>query len=72
MLYDTAYEYALFDDDNFTVRYIFLQNADRYEIEFDTKYLPKDYGRFGYDFETEREPFSIYGQEPLRNYEQNN
>lgn len=68
MLYDIAYEYALLDDENHTVRYIYLQSADRYELEFDTKFLPKDYGRFGYDFETEREAFSIYGEEsPLAN-----
>jgi hypothetical protein len=63
MLYDEGYEYALFSDEECKIRYIYLQGIDRRELGFEAKYLPKDYGQSGYDFETEREPYRIYVKE---------
>ncbi len=60
MLYDDGHEYALFSDEECSVIYIYLQGIDRRNLYFDTTYLPKDYGQYGYLFETEREPFRIY------------
>lgn len=63
MLYDEGYEYALLSDEECKIRYIYLQGIDRRELRFEAKYLPKDYGQAGYDFETEREPYRIYSKE---------
>lgn len=60
MLYDDGHEYALFSDKDYSIIYIYLQGVDRRNLYFDTTLLPKDYGQYGYPFETEREPFSIY------------
>ena len=60
MLYDEGYEYALLSDADCTIHYIYLQGADRRELQFPTSYLPKNYGQFGYSFETERDPYRIY------------
>ena len=60
MLYADAYEYALLDDENRSVMYIYLQGINRNEIMFDKDYLPKSYGRSGNSYETERKPYSIY------------
>lgn len=60
MLYDDGYEYALLDEKENTVIYIYLQGIDRRELAFPEEYLPKDYGQAGYNFETERDGYSIY------------
>ena len=60
MLYDEGYEYALLSDADCTIHYIYLQGADRRELHFPTAYLPKNYGQFGYSFETECDPYRIY------------
>ena len=63
MLYDEGFEYALLDEDNSTIVYIYLQGIDRREIAFAKSYLPTDYGQAGYYFETERDAFRIYPTE---------
>lgn len=72
MLYDEGYEYVLLSDGECKIVYIYLQGMDRRELVFDKKYLPKDYGQFGYSFETEREPFRIYMTEWEVNNEEKN
>lgn len=60
MLYADGYEYALMDDSEASIKYIYLQGVSRNELYFDIDYLPKDYGRAGSNYETERRPYSIY------------
>ncbi|MBP3603894.1 MAG: zf-HC2 domain-containing protein [Lachnospiraceae bacterium] len=63
MLYDEGYEYALLDEEDGTIIYIYLQGIDRREVVFRKEYLPTDYGQAGYYFETERDPYRIYQTE---------
>lgn len=63
MLYDEGFEYALLDEAEYTIIYIYLQGIDRREVVFNNAYLPADYGQAGYYFETEREAFRIYPTE---------
>lgn len=63
MLYDEGYEYALLDEENRTITYIYLQGVNRTDLLFETDLLPKDYCESGMFFETEREGYSIYKKE---------
>ena len=44
---DSSSEYALIDEENQTVYYIYLQNIPQKEIEIDHKFLPAGYTEFG-------------------------
>ncbi|MBO7334159.1 MAG: zf-HC2 domain-containing protein [Lachnospiraceae bacterium] len=60
MMYGDGFEYAVLNEGACEIDYIYLQGADRRNIPFDKKLIPKDYGQHGWNFENEREPFSIY------------
>lgn len=64
---DGCYEYVLFLEDEQKMVYIYLQGSvDRRDLLFPEKYLPKEYGQNGFDFEVETEDYSIYPiYEPL-------
>ena len=63
MLYDEGFEYALLDNDNCVIYYIYLQGIDKRDLYFSEDYLPVAYGQKGLSFETEREPYRIYPRE---------
>ncbi len=45
--FDSTYEYACLDEENFSICYIYLQFVDKNEIKFDKDLLPEQYGSGG-------------------------
>lgn len=50
---DSTYEYALCNDEENVIEYVYLQSVSQSSVEFDTSCLPKNYG-------SEKNAFSIY------------
>ena len=46
ILVDDAYEYAFIDSNEMNIKYIYIENLPKEEIEFEHIYLPKEYYRY--------------------------
>lgn len=43
--WESCYEYALFDEDNLTVHYVYLESVSKKHLSVDEEYLPKGYSK---------------------------
>ena len=56
---DHTYEYALLDEENHIIDYIFLQSMDEENVSFEKEKLPYDYGR-DYEADENLNPYDMY------------